>query len=500
MNGQFNTLTRNAVMAVQAAYELDITGEADEDTQAIIFGECYRPLSYNDQGNDVKQLQERLTELGYYTGKVSGKYLDGTRTAVMELQDDFGMEATGAADVWTLELIYSDITKPTPTPIPAFASATYVEFTRTLSYGVTGNDVQKVQQRLMDLGYFTYKKTTTGYYKNTQQAVKDFQAKNGLLQTGNVDEKTWNVLFNDDSVVAADGVAKPTATPEPIPFAIEVDVNNQVVKIWAYNDETAEHTDLVKCFLCSTGTKSNPSAPGTYVLSGRRARWCTFPTWGGGKAQYWVKIDEEIAFHSVLYRDYDENTLVESSLNKLGSRASHGCIRLTVADAKWLYENCRAGTVVTIHEDAPADPELRAAIKPGKLDKDSKLPAATPTPENWTYDSANPPAGEFRALSSGKSGEDVYWLQMTLKELGYYTGTCTGTFLDGTKEAVKAFQRANLLSVTGKTNQETMALLYSRAAALKPTTAPTPTPSPIPTFAPSPTPAPSPVPTQTPAP
>ncbi|MBQ8136989.1 MAG: peptidoglycan-binding protein, partial [Clostridia bacterium] len=461
----------------------------------------------NDQGNDVKQLQERLIELGYYTGKVSGKYLDGTRSAVANVQDDFGMESTGAADVWTLELIYSDITKPTPTPIPAFASSTYVEFTRTLSYGVTGNDVQKVQQRLMDLGYFTYKKTTTGYYKNTQQAVKDFQAKNGLLQTGNVDEKTWNVLFNDDSVVAADGVAKPTATPEPIPFAIEVDVNNQVVKIWAYNDETGEHSDLVKCFLCSTGTKSHPSAPGTYVLSGRRARWCEFPTWGGGKAQYWVKIDDEIAFHSVLYRAYDETTLVESSLNNLGKRASHGCVRLTVADAKWLYDNCRAGTVVTIHEDAPADPELRAAIKPGALDKDAKLPVATPTPIAYAYDSANPPAGEFRTLSNKKTGEDVYWLQMTLKKLGYYTGTCTGTYLDGTKEAVKAFQRAWHLSVTGTVNKETMEAVVQQAASLQkkatpqPTLTPpvmTPTPLPTPSPTPLPTPSPTPLPTASP--
>ena len=31
----------------------------------------------------------------------------------------------------------------------------------------------------MELGYFTYKKTTTGFYKNTQQAVKDFQKNNG---------------------------------------------------------------------------------------------------------------------------------------------------------------------------------------------------------------------------------------------------------------------------------------------------------------------------------
>ena len=77
-------------------------------------------------------------------------------------------------------------------------------------------------------------------------------------------------------------------------------MNNQVVKVWKYNTETEDYTDLDRCFLCATGTKSNPSPLGTFTLTGRRARWCEFPKWGGGKAQYWTKINDDIAFHSVL--------------------------------------------------------------------------------------------------------------------------------------------------------------------------------------------------------
>ncbi len=505
VNGEYNTLTRTAVMEVQIAYGLEATGIADEETLRIIFGDCYRPLSYNDQGSDVRRLQERLAELGYYTGNISDRFLDKTRAAVSQVQADFGLEVTGAADVWTLQLIFSDISKPTPTPIPAFAMEEVQTFKRKLSYGSTGTDVQKVQQRLMDLGYFTFHKTTTGYYRQTQQAVKDFQAKNGLFVTGEVDEKTWNVLFNDDSVVAADGVPKPEATPEPIAFQVEVDVNNQVVKVWSWTADTGGYTTLYKCFLCSSGTKSNPSTPGTYVLSGRKARWCYFNKWGGSKAQYWTKIDEEIAFHSVIYSDYDEMTLRTSSLNNLGTRQSHGCIRLTVADAKWIYDNCGEGTVVVIREDCPDDPELVAAIKPGKLDKSVMLPQTTPAPTATPhYDPYYPPAGEMRSLSSGKSGADVWWLQMKLKELGFYKGTVTGTYLAGTKAAVKQYQRANGLSSDGVATLATLKLLYQQAAMTKPKTTPTPSPVPAPSFvssspAPSPAPTPTPLPTVTPA-
>ncbi len=501
VNGEYNTLTRTAVMEVQTAYGLEPNGIADEETLDIIFGDCYRPLSYNDQGSDVRRLQERLAELGYYTGNLSDRYLDNTRAAVSQVQADFGMEVTGAADVWTLQLIFSDISKPTPTPIPAFAMSENQPFKKKLSYGSTGADVQKVQQRLMDLGYFTFHKTTTGYYKQTQQAVKDFQAKNGLMVTGEVDEKTWNALFNDDSVVAADGVPKPEATPEPIAYKLEVDVNNQVVKVWRWTSATGDYTTLYKSFLCSSGTKSNPSTPGTYVLSGRKARWCYFNKWGGSKAQYWTKIDEEIAFHSVIYSEYDEMTLRTSSLNNLGTRQSHGCIRLTVADAKWIYDNCGEGTVVVIREDCPDDPELVAAIKPGKLDKSVMLPQTTLAPTAMpAYDPYSPPTTEFRSLSTGKSGLDVWWLQMKLKELGYYQGTVTGTFLAGTKAAVKAYQRASGLSSDGVASVSLQNRIYQQAAASKPKPTPTLTPPPTPVPSATPTPSPTPIPTVTPAP
>ena len=104
-------------------------------------------------------------------------------------------------------------------------------------------------------------------------------------------------------------------------------------------------------------------------MSGERRSHCKFPNWGGGEGRYWTKITPEIAFHSVLYVDSsDYTTLKVASLTGLGKRGSHGCIRLTLADAKWIYEHAKKGMKVWIHEDAEADPELRYAIKPGDYD------------------------------------------------------------------------------------------------------------------------------------
>ena len=65
----------------------------------------------------------------------------------------------------------------------------------------------------------------------------------------------------------------------------------------------------------------------------------------------------------MIYHQVDYDALSTKSYNLLGSRASHGCIRLLVSDAKWVYENIGEGVKVTITEDLPIDQELRAALK-----------------------------------------------------------------------------------------------------------------------------------------
>lgn len=56
-------------------------------------------------------------------------------------------------------------------------------------------------------------------------------------------------------------------------------------------------------------------------------------------------------FHSITYETTDPHTLITSGYNGLGVVRSAGCIRLTCENAKWIYDNCRIGTKVTIYED-----------------------------------------------------------------------------------------------------------------------------------------------------
>ena len=502
ITGSYGDLTRAAVKAFQADFSLLQTGEADAQTLSLIFSTPRRPLRLGCTGEDVRLMQMRLTALGYYSGALSGTYLPTTQEAVAAFQRVSGEEATGAADVDTLALLFSEnalpyvapeVSTPTPAPAPVPSSEptprAEIPYTKTLKYEMSGKLVTQVQQRLTDLGFYSHR-VSGNFLGNTRNAVKAFQEHNALKADGIVGPDTWNCLFNDPDVRSVSDEAKPKP---PVPYAITVDVTNQVVTVYGL-DENGGYTHIVRQMLCSTGTKGAPSDVGDWVLSGRTARWCTFPNWGDSKAQYWTKINGSIAFHSVIYNTVNTMDLSVKSYNKLGQRASHGCIRLTVADARWIYNNCGKGVVVTITEKLPADPELRAALKLPALNKNNMLPYVTATPTaSPMYVSGTLPY-ELKQMKKNSKGEDVFWLQSKLKELGYYNGHIGGTYLDGTVNAVKAFQKDHGLKADGVAGEATLRLIYQEELAT-PTPAPTATPSPTPTATPTPSPTPSPTPT-----
>ena len=495
VTGNYLSSTQASVKKVQEAYGLPVTGNADSATLEVIYGDCHRPLVRGDSGKDVARVQTRLSELGYYWGQISGNYLEGTSAAIGNFQRDNGLEKTGKADVPTLLKLYSDnvyrVTPDpmaTPSPVPAPTAIPDLTYTGKLSYGSKGDKVKQLQDRLKELGYFT-RKSTAGFYKHTQVAVEAFQKQNGIKPDGVVGEETWTALYSPDAARPFDP-AKPTPEPTPIPYALEVDVTNQLIKIYG-RDQQGGYTDLIRAMWCSTGTTRYPSDVGTFTITERRARWAEFPNWGGGKAQYWVRITADIAFHSVIYSDYDMRAVNMKSVNALGKRASHGCIRLTLQDAKWIYQNIGPGVKVTIREDRPADAELKQAHKPGTYSKELSAHPVTPAPTTMPqYDPKVPPQDEIRTLKKGSAGEEVFWLQSKLKELGFFANTVTGEYQDGTQNAVQQYQKANGLKADGTADKKTQEHLYAQTLLQYATPTPVPTDVP-PLIVLSPTPAPA---------
>lgn len=91
---------------------------------------------------------------------------------------------------------------PTPAPTLAPAAATPTPRLYLLTKGSTGTSVRNLQARLIELGYLNGE--ADGIYgKATENAVRDFQLRNGLKVDGKAGLQTQEKLFYAQDVVAA---------------------------------------------------------------------------------------------------------------------------------------------------------------------------------------------------------------------------------------------------------------------------------------------------------
>ena len=129
---------------------------------------------------------------------------------------------------------------PTPTPLPPSVTATLVphqteaptatpgpsaeptpamtanrNYTQ-LSFGDSGNNVKKLQNALIELGYMEKGSADGKYGYNTYNAVKAFQKANGLSADGVAGPTTLTWLYENPNVVGVVAPTEvPTATPTP---------------------------------------------------------------------------------------------------------------------------------------------------------------------------------------------------------------------------------------------------------------------------------------------
>lgn len=199
----------SAVGDFQTANGLERTGIADIPTQQmmnndevrtreeyiIAFSEKYdgMALASGSTGEEVKKMQTRLGELGYYEYKPDGKFGEGTRRAVINYQHANGLEDTGVADESMFIRLYEG------------ESVSYDDYvtSQCAVRGDSGMNVRDIQHRLIELGYFTGEATGT-YGENTARAVSRFQYDNGIAQSGNVNFETYEALFSPAAQAAQD--------------------------------------------------------------------------------------------------------------------------------------------------------------------------------------------------------------------------------------------------------------------------------------------------------
>ncbi len=150
-------------------------------------------------------------------------------------------------------------------------------------------------------------------------------------------------------IMSASGVCFAQTQNTQYQYSIDVNLDNNQVLVYK-KDKNGEYTIPYKSFVCSVGEET----PEGVFYTSDKYEWREL--FGNVYGQYATRITGHILFHSVPYLKTDKSTLEYEEYNKLGQTASMGCIRLCVADVKWIYDNCPSGTKVRIFKSTEPMP------------------------------------------------------------------------------------------------------------------------------------------------
>ncbi len=138
-------------------------------------------------------------------------------------------------------------------------------------------------------------------------------------------------------------------------YSVTVNRRTNTVTVYTY-DENGDYVVPVRAMVCSCGefNEENITPTGTYSVYFKEY-WHAL--YGDVYGKYVTGFSGPYLFHSVPYLQTESNTLKTEEFNKLSKNASQGCVRLMIADAKWIYDNLDIGAeVIVIDADSKKDP------------------------------------------------------------------------------------------------------------------------------------------------
>lgn len=215
---------------------------------------------------------------------------------------------------------------------------------------------------------------------------------------------SFSELVGDNGVYEDETEIPPL--PSPDTYKLVVNEYWQFATVFT-RDANGEYTVPIRYMIVTTGADDTPTPGGTFHMDDNYVRFGLFSV--GVYGQYWRQITGSIYTHSLLYLHRNANSYT-SSYSHLGRRGSHGCVRMTVPDARWVYYNIAPGSVCEIvrgdrHDEAakaikkqlvfPRRPGSRPGLKAGRI----------PVTEAWPGWQGNAYAAYQKYLASQEEAE-----------------------------------------------------------------------------------------------
>lgn len=237
-------------------------------------------------------------------------------------------------------------------------------------------------------------KTYKFYYKNDKK-ITDLTKILGLNKTKNNLYIELNRAACCVTVYAYDSVKKKYIIPVKT-FTVSVgrDIST-VAGAGALNTSTS-FTPIGNFSICTNGTSVKYTLKPMYEPDGSTvyARWTSH-------------VVGNVYFHSIAVGSQSHYALNPYTYNRLGTPASAGCIRMTVAGAKWIYDYASTGTKVSI--------VTGSSKYPGPLGKEKTIKVTA----SIHYDPTDPEVPDSTKKKDYAAGRISGYMTKSGKKVGY---------------------------------------------------------------------------------
>ncbi len=225
--GYYGSITSNAVSAFQRAEGLPTNGQATRETLDHLLANAAKAaqdkvatvtdgiLRQGTTSSQVLNLQEQLKRAGYFHQEPTGYYGRVTTEAVRSFQRAQGLTVDGIAGPKTLTAL-TNTTAVSMSATSTNQAKSEQQSNPTLRNGARGEAVSRLQQRLLDLGYYTG--AVDGIFgQGTERAVRLMQNQHRLVVDGIVGAKTWSTLASASAMTSAGSGEKQPQPADPTP-------------------------------------------------------------------------------------------------------------------------------------------------------------------------------------------------------------------------------------------------------------------------------------------
>ena len=466
-DGVFGEKTEEAVKAFQKRNGLTADGVAGPATLKALESSSAKAaessstsasddttLREGSKGTEVKKLQTRLKELGYYTGSIDGVYGSGTIKAIRAFQERNKLTVDGVAGPSTQKVLYSSSAKAAEDEKEPEQNESTEEYTELRS-GSRGDKVKKLQTRLKALGY--YSGSIDGVYgSGTIKAIRAFQERNKLTVDGVAGANTQKVLYSSSAKKAADDAEDEKEEDTTDDGTLREGSRGQAVKTLQ---------EKLKKLGYYSGSIDGVYGSGT-IKAVRAFQERNKLTVDGVAGTDTLKVLYSSSAKEA--EDEDEDKVVTEEL-RAGAYGEE--VRTLQKRLKELgyYKGSIDGsygtqTVAAVKAFQTRNGLTVDGVAGGKTLTCLNSSSAKKAEDDTADDDQKDDEKDDGVLRPGDSGDEVKELQYRLKELGYYSASRDGVYGSATRTAVMAFQTRNGLTVDGIAGPATLKKLNSSSA------------------------------------